>query len=101
MYGMYLLRMEEMKMNRKKNPRIRVRERVLYHVTTEKNGMRSLENGLDWRLTTRSRYGRGVSFSNDADYADFYANNSQEQTGEGIVAIKNILNDLKLTIINI
>lgn len=70
MYGMYLLRKEEMKLNYGN-----VRELELYHVTTERKGIESLENGLDWRRTRRSKYGRGVSFSDDADYANFYADN--------------------------
>jgi len=74
MYGMYLLRQSEMLMYNNA-----VEERMLYHVTTEKRGLQSLESGLDWRRTKRSKYGRGVSFSDDADYADYYADYS---TGE-------------------
>jgi len=76
LYGMYLLRKEEMALE--KGPE--VKELVLYHVTTVKKGKESLQGGLDWRRTKRSKFGRGVSFSDDADYADFYANHS---TGEG------------------
>lgn len=35
--------------------------------------MESLKSGLDWRRTRRFKYGRGVSFSDDADYANYYA----------------------------
>lgn len=81
MYGMYLLRKEEMLLEKsqKGNP-CKVQELILYHVTTEQKGIQSLEHGLDWRRTKRSRYGQGVSFSDDAEYADFYANRSG---GEG------------------
>lgn len=83
MYGMYLLRKVEMKLRVDGNgSKARVRERTMYHVTTEEKGLKSLENGLNWRMTRRSKFGHGVSFSGDADYADFYAN-SQNQSGEG------------------
>lgn len=81
MYGMYLLRKEEMLLKKyQKDNSCQVQERILYHVTTQQKGLQSLENGLDWRRTKRSRYGQGVSFSDDADYADYYANHS---AGEG------------------
>lgn len=80
MYGMYLLRKEEMETVNRRSGTV-VKELVLYHVTTEEKGVKSLNDGLDWRRTKRSRFGRGVSFSDDADYADFYANHS---AGEGI-----------------
>lgn len=76
MYGMYLLRKEEMLAQ---NDRSDVRELLLYHVTTRSKGEQSLERGLDWRLTRRSKFGCGVSFSDDADYADFYANHSNHE----------------------
>lgn len=71
MYGMYLLRKEEMLLENGG-----VKEFILYHVTTEQKGLQSLENGLDWRRTIRSRFGVGVSFSDDADYADYHASHS-------------------------
>lgn len=69
MYGMFKLRYEEMKLVAGKN----VKKRLLYHVTTESRALESLETGLDWRRTVRAKYGYGVSFSDDADYANFYA----------------------------
>jgi len=71
MYGMYLLRKEEMKLDVGR----RVQEKLLFHVTTESRAMESLNSGLDWRRTRRSKFGQGVSFSNDADYANYYADN--------------------------
>jgi len=80
MYGMYLLRKEEMQLaNGEANG---VSEMLLYHVTTESRALESLKSGLDWRRTWRFRYGCGVSFSDDVEYADKYADNS---TGEGII----------------
>jgi len=73
MYGMYLLRKQEMQLDNYKND---VQELMLYHVTSESRALESLKSGLDWRRTRRSKFGCGVSFSNDADYANFYADNS-------------------------
>ncbi|XP_022168123.1 protein PFC0760c-like isoform X2 [Myzus persicae] len=69
MYGMYMLRYEEMKMTNGQS----VQEKMLFHVTTQSRAMESLDSGLDWRRTRRNKYGCGVSFSDDADYANFYA----------------------------
>ncbi|XP_025413576.1 uncharacterized protein LOC112685788 isoform X2 [Sipha flava] len=75
MYGLYLLRREEIRLETGAADC----EMTLYHVTTEQRAKESLEHGLDWRRTKRSRFGRGVSFSDDADYADYFADN---RTGE-------------------
>ncbi|MGI4816390.1 MAG: hypothetical protein ACRYE7_00120 [Janthinobacterium lividum] len=53
-----------------------VKEKVLYHVTSESNALESLKSGLDWRRTKRAKFGCGVSFSNDVDYANYHANRS-------------------------
>jgi hypothetical protein len=71
MYGMYMLRMEEMKLDVGRS----VQEKFLYHVTTESRAMESLNSGLDWRRTRRNKFGCGVLFSDDADYANYYADN--------------------------
>lgn len=78
---MYLMRKEEMEL-KYFHLAIEIKELLLFHVTTAERGFQSLENGLDWRRTKRSRFGRGVSFSDDADYADFYAN-FQNSNSEG------------------
>lgn len=78
MYGMYLLRKEEMQLQ-DENSGNKVQEVLLYHVTTESKGVQSLKNGLDWRRTRRSKFGRGVSFSDNCDYANFYANFSSSE----------------------
>lgn len=77
MYGMYLLRKEEMRLE---NGGYDAQELVLYHVTAKSRALESLKNGLDWRLTRRAKFGYGVSFSNDVDYGNYYANRS---TNEG------------------
>lgn len=61
-----------------------VQEKILYHVTTESNALETLESGLDWRRTQRAKFGCGVSFSDDADYANYYANSSN---GEGTIIV--------------
>jgi len=85
MYGMYLLREEEMKLDVGQS----VQKKILFHVTTESRAIESLVSGLDWRRTRRSKFGRGVSFSGDIDYANYYADNS---SSEGIVIIVFIVN---------
>ncbi|XP_050053160.1 uncharacterized protein LOC114119596 [Aphis gossypii] len=75
MYGMYLLREEEMKLEVGR----RVQEKLLFHVTTESRAMESLSSGLDWRRTQRNKFGCGVSFSDNADYANYYADKSPSE----------------------
>ncbi|CAI6368088.1 unnamed protein product [Macrosiphum euphorbiae] len=75
MYGMYMLRKEEMNLDLGQ----RVQEKLLFHVTTESRAMESLDCGLDWRRTRRNKFGCGVSFSDDADYANYYANKSPSE----------------------
>lgn len=79
MYGMYLLRKEEMQLTRMGNSD---KERILFHVTTKSRAVESLKNGLDWRRTRRSKFGCGVSFSDNADYANYYADKLPK---EGII----------------
>ncbi|XP_022181098.1 uncharacterized protein LOC111041193 isoform X2 [Myzus persicae] len=86
MYGMFKLRYEEMKLVAGKN----VKKRLLYHVTTESRALESLETGLDWRRTVRAKYGYGVSFSDDADYANFYADKFTDED-ERVIMICSVL----------
>ncbi|XP_060879749.1 protein mono-ADP-ribosyltransferase PARP12-like [Metopolophium dirhodum] len=77
MYGMYMLREEELKLTIGRS----VQKKLLFHVTTEARAMESLDSGLDWRRSRRNKFGCGVSFSDDADYANFYADNfTSEET---------------------
>jgi len=78
MYGMYMLREEEMKLVVGRS----VQEKLMFHVTTESRAMEALDSGLDWRRTRRNKFGRGVSFSDDADYANYHAD---KFTNEGII----------------
>jgi len=80
MYGMYTLREEAMKVVVGQS----AQEKVLFHVTTESRAMEALDSGLDWRRTRRNKFGCGVSFSDDADYANYYAD---KFTSEGIIII--------------
>uniref|UniRef100_A0A1B6LVC8 Poly [ADP-ribose] polymerase n=1 Tax=Graphocephala atropunctata TaxID=36148 RepID=A0A1B6LVC8_9HEMI len=54
----------------------RVTETRLFHATSEFNVNPIIQNNLDWRRVSRSKFGMGVSFSNDADYANFFSNSS-------------------------
>ncbi|XP_029348072.1 uncharacterized protein LOC100570142 [Acyrthosiphon pisum] len=84
MYGMYMLRKEEMKLTLGQS----VQEKLLFHVTTESRAMESLNSGLDWRRTRRNKFGCGVSFSDDADYANYYAD---KFTSEGIIIVYKVM----------
>lgn len=86
MYGMYLLRKEEMQLT---NGRDDGQELMLYHVTTKSRALESLNSGLDWRRIRRSKFGCGVSFSDDAEYANYYANQSSPE-GKIIVFMINV-----------
>lgn len=70
---MYSLKKIEMEYN---NPTVPVKEWLLYHATATSNLPSILENNLDWRLTNRSRYGKGVCFSYCPLYANKYASYS-------------------------
>lgn len=48
-------------------------EMVLYHATSESNVLSIIMNNFDWRMTNRNKFGKGVSFSDNADYANFYS----------------------------
>lgn len=70
LWGLYDLRKNEMEsFNRK----MMVNEYFLYHVTATKNVQSIAENNLDWRFTSRCRYGKGVCFSYCPLYANRYA----------------------------
>lgn len=84
MYGMYMLREEEMKLVVGRS----VQEKLMFHVTTESRAMEALDSGLDWRRTRRNKFGQGVSFSDDADYANYYAD---KFTNESIIIVFIIL----------
>ncbi|XP_050053163.1 uncharacterized protein LOC114128066 isoform X1 [Aphis gossypii] len=91
MYGMYLLRKKEMQLNDGKAND--VEEMRLYHVTAKSRAKNSLKNsGLDWRRTERSRYGCGVSFSDNITYADYHANKSTSE-GDRVIMICSVLVD--------
>ncbi|XP_022181091.1 uncharacterized protein LOC111041189 [Myzus persicae] len=90
MYGMYLLRKEEMRLE---NGGYDAQELVLYHVTAKSRALESLKNGLDWRLTRRAKFGYGVSFSNDVDYGNYYANRSTNEGIRVIVMSTVLMND--------
>ncbi|XP_050422600.1 uncharacterized protein LOC126834596 isoform X2 [Adelges cooleyi] len=50
-----------------------VEELFLYHATSTSNINSIAEFNLDWRCTSRSRYGKGVNFSHCPIYANRYA----------------------------
>lgn len=66
---MYLLKKEEYKAKGRS-----VMERQLFHVTSAANVDSIIKDNFDWRRVKRGRFGIGTSFSDDAQYADKYAN---------------------------
>ncbi|XP_022168125.1 probable serine/threonine-protein kinase DDB_G0267686 [Myzus persicae] len=89
MYGMYLLRKEEMRLAHVGQSD---KELILYHVTTKSRAVESLKNGLDWRRTRRSKFGNGVSFSDDADYANYYADKFTKEDSRVIIVCAVLVN---------
>lgn len=53
-----------------------VREIRMYHSTSAYNAMSIIKDNLDWRRVSRVKYGQGVSFSTDPDYANFHSNSN-------------------------
>lgn len=70
MYGIYLLHKEEMEIEHSFG---NVKEETLFHATSVSNAISIAQNNIDWRLTRRTRYGRGTCFSPSASYAHKYA----------------------------
>lgn len=70
LWGLYTLKKNEMEFN---DDTYKVNEWLLYHVTAAKNVQSIAENNLDWRYTSRCRYGKGVCFSYCPLYANRYA----------------------------
>ncbi|XP_050443262.1 zinc finger CCCH-type antiviral protein 1-like isoform X2 [Adelges cooleyi] len=69
LFGMYLLHKEELEANDKN----KVKEHIMYHATSKYNVQSIIKNNIDWRYTTRSRFGRGACFSPDPYYAHSHA----------------------------
>lgn len=68
MYGIYLLHKEELQLELGN-----VKEETLFHATSVSNAISIAQNNIDWRLTRRTRFGRGACFSPSASYAHRYA----------------------------
>lgn len=66
---MFLLKKAEMKCRNGV-----VQERLLIHVTGSANVKSIVRENFDWRRVTRGKFGVGTSFSDDAHYANRYAN---------------------------
>ncbi|XP_022181092.1 uncharacterized protein LOC111041190 [Myzus persicae] len=88
MYGMYLLRKEEMRLSNGGND---VKERILFHVTSEDNAIDSLIHGLNGRRNQFLRFGTGVSFSNSAAYSNYYAEQSTNKVGVRVIILSYVL----------
>jgi len=67
---MYLLHKEEMGLD---NSSGTVEEQTLFHCTSVSNAKSIAKNNIDWRLTNRTRFGKGACFSPCPYYANRYA----------------------------
>jgi len=67
---MYLLHKEEMELD---NSSGRVEVKTLFHCTSVSNAKKIAKNNIDWRLTNRTRFGKGACFSPCPNYASVYA----------------------------
>ncbi|XP_025413650.1 poly [ADP-ribose] polymerase 11-like [Sipha flava] len=69
LYGMYLLCKEELQTRNIFD----VRELILYHATSSENAIEISKNNIDWRVTSRAKYGYGACFSTSPKYANKYS----------------------------
>lgn len=70
LYGMYLLCKEELLQTGNRHS---VNTKILYHATSPTNAISIAQNNIDWRKTSRARYGMGACFSPDPKYAHRYS----------------------------
>lgn len=66
LWGMYLLKKEELS---KTDDLSRVKTLTLYHATSPIHADSIARNNIDWRRTTRTRFGIGACFSPSPKYA--------------------------------
>lgn len=72
--GMYMLHKEELSMFDDGDERTdEVKELMLYHATSYENALSIANSNIDWRKTTRSRFGIGAYFSTCPVYAHRYS----------------------------
>lgn len=69
LYGLYLLCKEELECD----GTARVEERMLFHATSPVRAEMIASENINWRLTCRTRFGRGACFSSSAKYAHSYS----------------------------
>lgn len=67
LWGMYLLRKEEL--TKTGINLISAKTMTLYHVTSPVQAESIASNNIDWRRTTRTRFGMGACFSPSLKYA--------------------------------
>ncbi|XP_054273239.1 uncharacterized protein LOC128993385 [Macrosteles quadrilineatus] len=63
-----------------------VQELTLVHSTSALNVPSIIKNNLDWRRVKRNRFGKGVSFSGNAEYANHYSKRSNGEQRAFIIA---------------
>ncbi|XP_025192386.1 poly [ADP-ribose] polymerase 12-like, partial [Melanaphis sacchari] len=91
-YGMYLLHKEELELDCNSN---NVREETLFHATSISNAESIAKDNIDWRKTTRSRFGVGVCFSPCTLYANKHA-----KFKKAFIIAKVLVKNIEATSIN-
>lgn len=71
--SLYLLKKEEYKVMYGD-----VQEVELFHVTNREVFKVVRQDNLDWRKVVRHKFGHGISFSTDIDYANFFSNKNNK-----------------------
>ncbi|XP_015516492.1 protein mono-ADP-ribosyltransferase PARP14 [Neodiprion lecontei] len=82
LWSRYVLHYEEMKANLTAS---KVTEHIVVHATSISAAYEIADNNFDWRLVKRYRFGQGVSFAKDVDYA------ASQATRKGAYIIAGIL----------
>lgn len=84
LFGMYVLYREELGCDTFNQGK--VKEYMLYHATSIKNAESIAYNNIDWRRTTRSRYGKGACFACTPGYADEHSSSHEGRSGLIVLA---------------
>ncbi|XP_022172432.1 poly [ADP-ribose] polymerase 12-like [Myzus persicae] len=92
LYGIYLLHKEEMQLDYSSGE---VCEETLFHGTSIRNAMSIAQKNIDWRLTNRTRFGKGACFSPCPFYANKYAGGK-----EAFIIAKVLVKKTEITGVN-
>ncbi|XP_046744404.1 protein mono-ADP-ribosyltransferase TIPARP-like [Diprion similis] len=82
LWARYVLRYEEMRADSASRD---VSEEIVIHATSISSAYKIADNNFNWRLARRCRFGHGVSFARDADYAEAQASDNEAYIIAGIL----------------